>query len=152
MIKIISRNVDEVKVCHEFESPQALVDDWRFEDCSMGDNEILLVIWDDRVVYSSLGRKVEGYEDTVRTCDVVDWFSDELDDAEQAKRRMVNRIEKQLPDGAALIAKVCDEKGTTGIRLLYKKLDGNLECVCHAEYNPARPKGKELIVRGYLGI
>jgi hypothetical protein len=150
MIKIVSRNIDEVKICHEFESPQAFVDDWQLEDCSMGDNEILLVIWDDRVVYSSLGRKVKGYGDTVRTCDVVDWFSNELDNHIHVKKRMPNRIETLLPDGAALIAEIFSEHETAGIRLFYKKLGGNPECVCRAEYHPSWPKGKELIIRGYL--
>ena len=48
----------------------------RSEDPSMGDNKILLVVYGGLVVFSSLGREERCYADTVRTMDVVEWFSD----------------------------------------------------------------------------
>lgn len=74
-IRIESRNVDEVRVAHEFRSVTEMLTDWNSEDPSMGDNEILLVTQNGNVLYSSLGRKTERYEDTLRTADLIDWFS-----------------------------------------------------------------------------
>jgi hypothetical protein len=152
MLTIYSRNVDEARALHEFDSPKDFICDWNSDDCQMGDNEILLVVLDEVVVYSSLGRKVDGYEDTVRTCDVIDWFRDELDDDAKRKRRTSNRVEKRLPDGAILVAEICDAPNDQGIRLIYKRLGETAECVCHAEFDPARQEGRELIIHGYTGI
>ena len=74
MIFIHSRNVDGVRVRHDFDSPEDFIKDWESEDPSMGDNEILLVILLDRVLYSSLGRKEKAYSNTLRTADLYDWL------------------------------------------------------------------------------
>lgn len=76
MITIESRNCDDMRLTHTFESPAALLKDLTSDDPSMGDNEILLVSQTGvGVLYSSLGRKADSYEDTVRTADLVEWFS-----------------------------------------------------------------------------
>lgn len=75
MITIISRNVDGVRVIHHFDSVEEMLDDWNSDDPSMGDNHILLVVWNNNIVFSSLGRKEKNYEDTIRTADVMDWFN-----------------------------------------------------------------------------
>jgi hypothetical protein len=48
--------------------------DWNSEDPDMGDNEILLVILNGLVLYSSLGNKAKTYDDTLRTADLYEWF------------------------------------------------------------------------------
>lgn len=75
MLFIHSRNVDGVRVRHDFDSPSEFMKDWESENPSMGDNEILLVILLNRVVYSSLVRKEKAYSDTLRTADLYEWFS-----------------------------------------------------------------------------
>ena len=75
MIQIWSRNVDGVRVEHLFSNASRMLEDWNSDDPSMGDNEILLVVVDGRTVYSSLGLKPKSYEETVRTADVMEWFS-----------------------------------------------------------------------------
>lgn len=75
MITIVGRNVDDVRVTHHFDSIKEMLDDWNSDDPSMGDNHILLVVWNNNVVFSSLGRKEKSYEDTIRTADVMDWFN-----------------------------------------------------------------------------
>lgn len=40
------------------------------------DNKILLVVYGGLVIFSSLGRNERYYADTVRTMDIVEWFSD----------------------------------------------------------------------------
>lgn len=75
-IYIESRNEDGKRLVHRFESREALLKDLRSNDPSMGDNKILLVVYDGLVIFSSLGRKERYYADTVRTWDVVEWFSE----------------------------------------------------------------------------
>ena len=75
-IYIESRNEDGKRLVHRFKSREALLKDMRSEDPSMGDNKILLVVYGGLVVFSSLGREERCYADTVRTMDVVEWFSD----------------------------------------------------------------------------
>ena len=75
-IYIESRNEDGKRLVHRFKSREALLKDMRSEDPSMGDNKIRLVVYGGLVVFSSLGREERCYADTVRTMDVVEWFSD----------------------------------------------------------------------------
>lgn len=75
MIRIESRNADDIRLIHEFESREALLADLNSDDPSMGDNHILLVAEDGMVLFSSLGRRERSYADTVRTTDIVGWFS-----------------------------------------------------------------------------
>ena len=75
-IYIESRNEDGKRLVHRFKSREALLKDMRSEDPSMGDNKILLVVYGGLVVFSSLGREERCCADTVRTMDVVEWFSD----------------------------------------------------------------------------
>lgn len=75
-IYIESRNEDGKRLVHRFESREALLKDLRSDDPSMGDNKILLVVYGGLVIFSSLGRKERFYADTVRTMDLVEWFSD----------------------------------------------------------------------------
>ena len=75
-IYIESRNEDGKRLVHRFKSREALLKDMRSEDPSMGDNKILLVVYGGLVVFSSLGPEERCYADTVRTMDVVEWFSD----------------------------------------------------------------------------
>ena len=75
-IYIESRNEDGKRLVHRFKSREALLKDMRSEDPSMGDNKILLVVYGGLVVFSSLGREERCYADTVRTMDLVEWFSD----------------------------------------------------------------------------
>lgn len=78
-IHIESRNVDGLRVTHEFRTVQEMLGDWNSDDPAMGDNQILLVVKDGRVLYSSLGRKANAYEDTLRTSDLIDWFTSDPD-------------------------------------------------------------------------
>lgn len=73
-IYIESINVDGVRISHEFISVEDMLEDWNSDNPSMGDNEILLVIRDGTVLYSSLGNKPKVYGDTLRTADMMDWF------------------------------------------------------------------------------
>lgn len=75
-IYIESRNEDGKRLVHRFESREALLKDLHSEDPSMGDNKILLVVYGGLVIFSSLGRNERYYADTVRTMDIVEWFSD----------------------------------------------------------------------------
>lgn len=75
-IYIESRNEDSKRLVHRFESREALLKDLLSEDPSMGDNKILLVVYGGLVIFSSLGRKERFYADTVRSMDLVEWFSD----------------------------------------------------------------------------
>lgn len=74
-IIIESRNVDGIRVKHCFASVEEMLDDWNSDDPSMGDNQILLVVKDGLVLFSSIGRKETNYSDTVRTADLMEWFS-----------------------------------------------------------------------------
>jgi len=74
MLSIESRNIDGVRVRHDFMSSSKFRKDWESENPSMGDNEILLVVNMDQVLYSSLGNKANAYGDTLRTADVYNWF------------------------------------------------------------------------------
>lgn len=74
VIHIESRNIDDLRIEHSFPTVGEMLSNWNSEDPNMGDNEILLVVKDGLVLYSSLGRKNGGYEDTVRTAHVMDWF------------------------------------------------------------------------------
>ncbi len=76
MIHIESRNVDGLRVVHDFQTTGELLADWAGDNPAMGDNHILLVVRDGLVLYSSMGRKVEICDDTVRTDDVISWFSE----------------------------------------------------------------------------
>ena len=75
MIHIESRNVDGLLVVHKFESVQQMLDNWNSDDADMGDNAIQLVVKDGLVLFSSLGRKEGAYGDTVRSADLIEWFS-----------------------------------------------------------------------------
>lgn len=74
-IYIESRNEDGKRLVHRFESREALLKDLLSDDPSMGDNKILLVVYGGLVIFSSLGRDERYYADTVRTMDIVEWFS-----------------------------------------------------------------------------
>ena len=74
-IYIESINVDGKRVTHRFPSVERMLADLNSEDPSMGDNEIMLVVHDGAVAYSSRGRKRQCYDDTVRTSDITDWFA-----------------------------------------------------------------------------
>lgn len=74
MIKIICRNDDELRLTFLYNRPEELVKDFDFGEDPPGDNEVLLVVEDNFVIYSSLGNKASSYEDTVRYDEVVDWF------------------------------------------------------------------------------
>lgn len=74
MLKIISRNDDGVRLENDFDSSNAFIDFMDNDDDCLGDNEILLVVIDNMVVYSSLGNKTVTYNDTVRTMEVYDWL------------------------------------------------------------------------------
>jgi len=76
MLIIHSRNIDDMRVKHEFSSPEVSMEDCNSEDPSMGDNKILLVILDGLVLYSSLGGKAKTYDDTLRTSDLYEWFEE----------------------------------------------------------------------------
>ena len=76
MLVIYSRNDDTVRLKFEFDSPKAFIEDMKNNDDCMGDHEILLVVWEGLVLYSSLGKKAECYDDTLRTMDVYEWFSE----------------------------------------------------------------------------
>lgn len=75
MIYIESRNCDEVRAMHEFSSVETMMGNWNGRDSRMGDNEILLVKRGNSVLYSSLGRKAETYDDVLRTSELMDWFA-----------------------------------------------------------------------------
>ncbi len=75
MLVIDSRNVDGVRIRHEFNSPMSFVANCRSENPDMGDNEILLVTLYNQVLYSSLGHKAKSYDDTLRTADLYAWFN-----------------------------------------------------------------------------
>lgn len=75
MLHIESRNVDCLRVTHEFQSVDEMLADWNSDDPTMGDNEILLVVQNGMVLYSSMGKSAERYEDTLRTADVMEWFA-----------------------------------------------------------------------------
>ena len=72
---IHSRNIDGVRLEHSFSSPDEFLVLMEDDDECLGDNEILLVALGGLTIYSSLGVKVLGYADTLRTMDVYDWFS-----------------------------------------------------------------------------
>jgi len=74
MLIIHSRNDDEVRLKFEFTSPEAFIEDMNHNDDCMGDHEILLVVLDGMVLYSSLGVKAKCYDETLRTMEVYDWF------------------------------------------------------------------------------
>jgi len=74
MIFIHSRNVDGLRVRHDFDSPEEFIEDWESDNPSMDDNEILLVVLLDRVIYSSLGSEAKKYDDTLRTAGLYDWL------------------------------------------------------------------------------
>lgn len=74
MIYIESRNVDDLRVAHKFSSVDEMLADWNSDNPSMGDNQILLVVQNGAVLFSSLGRKQVTYEDTLRTNDLMKWF------------------------------------------------------------------------------
>lgn len=74
MIHIESRNIDHLRVEHDFETVLDLLFEWDSEDPAMGDNEVLLVVKDGMVLYSSLGEKPKSYNDTLRFVDLIDWF------------------------------------------------------------------------------
>ncbi len=152
MIKIYSRNIDEVAVCHEFKSPQAFIDDWNSEDCSMGDNEILLVIWNERTVYSSLGRKTDGYDDTVRTADVIAWFSTEPKGGDGRILKAVVDLphsEIKLPDGSRLVTTVCKEPAYPGVQINLQRPGEADLALCFAEFNTEKPDGMQLCICAY---
>lgn len=67
--------MDDLRVAHEFNSGEEMLADWNSDNPSMGDNQILLVIQNGAVLFSSLGRKEDTYEDTLRTDDLMKWFA-----------------------------------------------------------------------------
>lgn len=86
-IYIESINVDGVRVSHEFISVEDMMRDWDSDDPSMGDNEILLVIRDGTVLYSSLGNKPKEYGGTLRTADMMEWFRSPTVPAENESKK-----------------------------------------------------------------
>lgn len=75
MFVIESRNVDGKRLTHHFTNRESFLEDAASDDPKIGDNEILAVWDDDALLYSSLGRKADSYEDTLRTQDLVDWLT-----------------------------------------------------------------------------
>lgn len=71
-IYIESRNAQGMRVTHFFPSPADILMDRDSEEPSMANNEILLVIKDGYVIYSSLGRG-DGQK-VLRPADVAKWF------------------------------------------------------------------------------
>lgn len=74
-IQLISRNVDGLRLAHEYSSVDDMLSDWNSDDPTMGDNEIQLVVMEGATLYSSLGKSMETYEETLRTAQVMDWFA-----------------------------------------------------------------------------
>ena len=62
---------------------------------------------------------------------------------------MSKRIEKLLPDGLSLVAETWDEPDYPGIRIALQNPDGTNEVVCFAEFNTAKPDGRQLCVCAY---
>ena len=75
MLKIDARNDDGVRLHFEFDNPDDFIALQNNDDDCIFDHEILLVELDNKILYSSLGRKTQnGYNDTLRTMEVYDWF------------------------------------------------------------------------------
>lgn len=75
MIHVESRNINGLRVEHNFGTAIEMMLNWNSESPAMGDNEILLVIKDGAVLYSSLGKKTKCYEDMLRTDELMEWFT-----------------------------------------------------------------------------
>lgn len=74
MLKIDCRSNEGIRLHFEFADEQEFVRDINTNEDCMSDHEILLVTLEGQVLYSSLGKKVTCYDDTLRTMDVYDWF------------------------------------------------------------------------------
>lgn len=74
MILIRSRNADGGIADHQFEDAKAMFAAWCSHESPMGNSEVLLVLEDGLVLYSSLGQKARRNEDVLWTADVMDWY------------------------------------------------------------------------------
>lgn len=79
-LTIISRNDDGVRLEFVFPTAEVFIRSFDEEDDCMGDHEILYVEWKDNVMYSSLYVKGRSYDETLRTVDLYNWFTDISDE------------------------------------------------------------------------